>query len=84
MRGLAAIIATVAALIWSSLPAAASTYRVNLAGWIVAAYYGNISFSMGGMLGLKALVAAVVGLLASLAGFRRAVSVDPALAFGGP
>ena len=30
------------------------------------------------------LVAAVVGLLASLAGFRRAVSVDPALAFGGP
>ena len=30
------------------------------------------------------LVAIVVGLLASLAGFRRAVSVDPALAFGGP
>jgi putative ABC transport system permease protein len=30
------------------------------------------------------LVATMVGLLASLAGFRRAVSVDPALAFGGP
>lgn len=30
------------------------------------------------------LVAIVVGLLASLAGLRRAVSVDPALAFGGP
>lgn len=30
------------------------------------------------------LVAIVVGLLASLAGFRRAVAVDPALAFGGP
>jgi putative ABC transport system permease protein len=30
------------------------------------------------------LVATVVGLLASLAGFRRAVAVDPALAFGGP
>jgi len=33
----------------------------GLAGWIVAAYYGNISFSVGAMLGLKALVAAVVG-----------------------
>jgi putative ABC transport system permease protein len=30
------------------------------------------------------LVAIVIGLLASLAGLRRAVSVDPALAFGGP
>jgi len=29
-------------------------------------------------------VAVVIGLLASLAGFRRAVAVDPALAFGGP
>jgi putative ABC transport system permease protein len=28
-------------------------------------------------------VAVVVGLLASLAGLRRAVGVDPALAFGG-
>src|SRR5205814_834221 len=26
----------------------------GLAGWIVAAYYGNISFSLGAMLGLKA------------------------------
>ncbi len=30
------------------------------------------------------LVAVVIGLLASVAGFRRAVAVDPALAFGGP
>ena len=30
------------------------------------------------------VVAIVIGLLASLAGLRRAVSVDPALAFGGP
>lgn len=30
------------------------------------------------------LVAIVIGLLASLAGLRRAVAVDPALAFGGP
>jgi putative ABC transport system permease protein len=29
-------------------------------------------------------VAIVIGLLASLAGFRRAAAVDPALAFGGP
>jgi putative ABC transport system permease protein len=26
----------------------------------------------------------VIGLLASVAGMRRAVTVDPALAFGGP
>jgi putative ABC transport system permease protein len=30
------------------------------------------------------VVAIVIGLLASLLGFRRAVAVDPALAFGGP
>ena len=40
----------------------------GLAGWIVAAYYGNISFSMGAMLGLKALVAAVVGGMGSVPG----------------
>ena len=34
----------------------------------VAAYYGNISFSMGAMLGLKALVAAVVGGIGSVPG----------------
>jgi putative ABC transport system permease protein len=32
---------------------------------------------------LLAVVAVVVGLLASLAGLRRAVGVDPAIAFGG-
>jgi putative ABC transport system permease protein len=30
------------------------------------------------------VVAVVIGLLASVAGLRRAVRVDPALAFGGP
>jgi putative ABC transport system permease protein len=33
---------------------------------------------------LLPVIAVVVGLVASLAGLRRAVSVDPALAFGGP
>jgi len=40
----------------------------GLTGWIVAAYYGNISFSIGAMLGLKALVAAVVGGIGSVPG----------------
>jgi putative ABC transport system permease protein len=33
--------------------------------------------------GLLAVIAVVVGTLASLAGLRRAIGVDPALAFGG-
>ncbi len=40
----------------------------GLSGWIVAAHYGNVSFSMGAMLGLKALVAAVVGGIGSVPG----------------
>jgi len=40
----------------------------GLAGWIVAAYYGNVSFAMGLTLGLKALVAAVVGGIGSVPG----------------
>jgi len=40
----------------------------GLAGWIVAVYYGNVSFSMGTMLGLKALVAAVIGGIGSVPG----------------
>jgi branched-chain amino acid transport system permease protein len=40
----------------------------GFSGWSVAAYYGNISFSMGAMLGLKALVAAVVGGIGSVPG----------------
>ena len=40
----------------------------GFSGWIVAAYYGNISFSMGAILGLKALVAAVVGGIGSVPG----------------
>jgi putative ABC transport system permease protein len=30
------------------------------------------------------VIAVVIGLIASATGLRRAVSVDPALAFGGP
>ena len=33
---------------------------------------------------LLPVVAITIGVLASLAGLRRAVTVDPALAFGGP
>lgn len=33
----------------------------GFAGWIVAVYYGNVSFSMGTMFALKALLAAIVG-----------------------
>jgi branched-subunit amino acid ABC-type transport system permease component len=40
----------------------------GLSGWIVAAYYGNVSFSIGAMLGLKALVAAVIGGIGSVPG----------------
>ena len=40
----------------------------GLAGWIVAAYYGNVSFSIGANLGLKALVAAVIGGIGSVPG----------------
>lgn len=40
----------------------------GLAGWVVAAYYGNVSFSLGTMLGLKALVAAVIGGIGSVPG----------------
>lgn len=35
--------------------------NAGLAGWMVAIYYGNVSFSMGTILSLKALLAAVVG-----------------------
>ena len=40
----------------------------GLAGWIVAVYYGNVGFAMGSMLGLKALVAAVLGGIGSVPG----------------
>lgn len=40
----------------------------GLAGWIMAVYYGNVSASMGTVLGLKALVAAVVGGIGSVPG----------------
>jgi putative ABC transport system permease protein len=33
---------------------------------------------------LLPVVAIAIGLLASLAGLRRVVAIDPALAFGGP
>lgn len=40
----------------------------GLAGWILAVYYGNVSAAMGIGLGLKALVAAVVGGIGSVPG----------------
>ncbi|MGD9845925.1 MAG: branched-chain amino acid ABC transporter permease [Variibacter sp.] len=40
----------------------------GLAGWIMAVYYGNVSAAMSTMLGLKALVAAVVGGIGSVPG----------------
>jgi len=40
----------------------------GLAGWVIAVYYGNVGFAMGTMLGLKALVAAVLGGIGSVAG----------------
>jgi branched-chain amino acid transport system permease protein len=39
-----------------------------LAGWFVVAHYGNISFAGGLLLGLKALVAAILGGIGSLPG----------------
>ncbi|WP_349367996.1 branched-chain amino acid ABC transporter permease [Salinarimonas sp.] len=39
-----------------------------LAGWFVVAHYGNISFGGGLLLGLKALVAAILGGIGSLPG----------------
>jgi branched-subunit amino acid ABC-type transport system permease component len=40
----------------------------GLAGWVIAVYYGNIGFAMGTALGLKALVAAVLGGIGSVSG----------------
>jgi branched-chain amino acid transport system permease protein len=40
----------------------------GLAGWVIAVYYGNIGFAMGTTLGLKALVAAVLGGIGSVPG----------------
>jgi len=40
----------------------------GLAGWVIAVYYGNVGFAMGTMLGLKALVAAVLGGIGSVPG----------------
>lgn len=40
----------------------------GLAGAVVAVYYGNVESSMGTMLGIKALIAALVGGIGSVAG----------------
>ena len=44
----------------------------------------HVSASAVGLLVTGYAVAVAIGLLASLAGLRRVVAVDPALAFGGP
>jgi branched-subunit amino acid ABC-type transport system permease component len=40
----------------------------GLAGWVIAVYYGNVGFATGTTLGLKALVAAVLGGIGSVPG----------------
>jgi branched-chain amino acid transport system permease protein len=40
----------------------------GLAGWVITVYYGNVGFAMGTTLGLKALVAAVLGGIGSVPG----------------
>jgi branched-chain amino acid transport system permease protein len=42
--------------------------NAGLAGWIVAVYYGNVSFSLGTILSLKALLAAIAGGIGRLGG----------------
>lgn len=61
----------------------ASVVGVALAGLLVPLFPLTFEVPLAARLLLPA-VAAVVGLLASLAGLRRAVAVEPGLAFGGP
>ena len=60
----------------------ASIAAIGLAYLIAPLFPAEVSFPAG-LVALLPVVAVVVGLLASAAGLRRAVSVDPALAFGG-
>lgn len=60
----------------------ASIVAVALAYLLAPQFPAEVSFPAP-LVALLPVVAVIVGLLASVAGLRRAVSVDPALAFGG-
>jgi putative ABC transport system permease protein len=62
---------------------AAAGLSVGLAALLAPLFPLPVDVPVNAML-LLPVVALVVGLVASLSGLRRAVNVDPALAFGGP
>lgn len=78
-RNLALGLAAQAALLSTS----ASVLGLGLAQLILPLFPLNFEVPTGARF-LLPLVGLVVGLLASAAGLRRAVGVDPAMAFGGP
>ena len=61
----------------------AAVVGIILAQLLAPIFPANVVIPMGAYLAAP-LVAIAIGLLASGAGLRRAVAVDPALAFGGP
>lgn len=75
----------VAGLILQSLvlSLAASALAVVLAFVLKPLFPAGISLT-GGLLATVPVVAVVIGILGSLAGLRRTLRADPALAFGGP
>jgi branched-chain amino acid transport system permease protein len=56
---------TLTVLRWSCIGSAA---LASVSGWIIAVSYGGVSFSMGLMLGFKAMFAAVIGGFGSVSG----------------
>ena len=62
----------------------AAVLGVILAQLLAPLFPMTVVVPMSALTWLLPVIAVVIGLLASLAGLRRAVAVDPALAFGGP
>jgi branched-chain amino acid transport system permease protein len=56
---------TMQVLLWSCVASAA---LASISGWIIAVVYGGVTFSMGLMLGFKAMFASVVGGFGTLKG----------------
>ena len=56
---------TSSVLVWSCVGSAA---LASVSGWIVAVAYGGVTFSMGLMLGFKAMFASVIGGFGTLNG----------------
>jgi branched-chain amino acid transport system permease protein len=56
---------TARVLLWSCVGSAA---LASISGWIIAVVYGGVTFSMGLMLGFKAMFASVVGGFGTLQG----------------